>query len=130
MILGRTYADGSEADHEAVNALQAQYKVVSAFGVGQTLYEQGHCPLTPSPVSSMTDKPQSRHSRHGDGWNTLTAWQKLMGGNAPPAKEDAPIVETMAKIGIVLAKPSTCGKLDPAVASGTQGPTPTGAEKD
>ena len=26
--VGRTYADGSEADYEAVNALQAQYKVV------------------------------------------------------------------------------------------------------
>ena len=25
LILGRTYADGTEADYEAVNALQAQY---------------------------------------------------------------------------------------------------------
>ena len=34
VILGRTYADGTEQDYKAVNALQAQYKIVplSAYG--------------------------------------------------------------------------------------------------
>ena len=27
VILGRTYADGTEKDYETVNALQAQYKI-------------------------------------------------------------------------------------------------------
>ena len=34
VILGRTYADGTDQDYAAVNALQAQYKIVplSAYG--------------------------------------------------------------------------------------------------
>jgi hypothetical protein len=40
---------------------------------------------------------------------------KLMGGDAPPAPEDAPMLANMAKIGIVPGKPFEMGKLDPAV---------------
>jgi hypothetical protein len=40
---------------------------------------------------------------------------KLMGGDAPPAAEDAPMIERMAKIGIVPGKPFEMSKLDPAV---------------
>ena len=39
VILGRTYADGTEQDYKAVNALQAQYKItpLSAWGKPFTL---------------------------------------------------------------------------------------------
>ena len=40
---------------------------------------------------------------------------KLMGGDAPPAAGDAPMLARMAKIGIVPGKPFEMGKLDPAV---------------
>ncbi|MGC1351429.1 MAG: DUF1254 domain-containing protein [Xanthobacteraceae bacterium] len=113
LILGRTYADGSEADYEAVNALQAQYKVVPLSEWGKP-YTYKAPPVDPKPGFSMTDKPQSviLAMETAEYFNRMA---KLMGGNAPPAKEDAPIVETMAKIGIVPGKAFDMGKLDPAV---------------
>ena len=45
---------------------------------------------------------------------------RLMKEN-PPAKADAPMVETMAKIGIVPGEDFDISKLDPAVAKGLQG---------
>jgi hypothetical protein len=113
LILGRTYADGSEADYEAVNALQAQYKVVPLSEWGKP-YTYKAPPVDPKPGFSMTDKPQSVILAM-DTAEYFNRMAKLMGGDAPPAKEDAPIVETMAKIGIVPGKAFDMGKLDPAV---------------
>ena len=58
VILGRTYADGTEADYKAVNALQAQYDLrpLSAVGKADFVYEAP--PVDPNPGFSMTDKPQ------------------------------------------------------------------------
>jgi len=113
VILGRTYADGTEADYEAVNALQAQYKItpLSAWGKPFT-YEAP--PVNPKPGFSMTEKPQGSILKMSTaGYFDLMA--KLMGGDAPPAKEDAPILARMAKIGIVPGQPFDMTKLDPAV---------------
>ena len=49
--------------------------------------------------------------------------------NNPPAKEDAPMVEKMAKIGIVPGKDFDISKLDPAVAKGLQGVPKAAQEK-
>ena len=38
-----------------------------------------------------------------------------MGGAAPPAREDAPMLARMAKIGLVPGQPSTCQSSPPAV---------------
>jgi hypothetical protein len=40
---------------------------------------------------------------------------KLLGGDAPPAAGDAPMLASMAKIGIVPGQPFEMGKLGPAV---------------
>jgi hypothetical protein len=48
-----------------------------------------------------------------EGYFALMA--KLMAGAAPPATEDAPMLASMAKIGIVPGKPFEMGKLDPAM---------------
>src|SRR5262245_64114789 len=62
----------------------------------------------------MTEKPQAAILAMGtEGYFNLMA--KLMGGAAPPAKEDAPILARMAKIGIEPGKPFDITKLDPAV---------------
>lgn len=113
LILGRTYADGTDADYQAVNALQEQHKVVPLSAWGKP-YTYKAPPVDPNPGFSMTDKPQSVILGMGTAeyFNRLA---KLMGGDAPPAKEDAPMVEKMAKLGIVPGKPFDMNKLDPAV---------------
>lgn len=113
VILGRTYADGTEADYAAVNALQEQYKLtpLSAYGKPYT-YEAP--PVNLDPGFSMTDKPQKVILDLGTaGYFDMMA--KLLCKDAPPAPEDAPIVEKMAKIGIVPCESFDMGKFDPAV---------------
>ena len=58
VILGRTYADGTEQDYKAVNALQAQYKITPLSAWGKP-YTPSAPPVNPNPGFSMTDKPQS-----------------------------------------------------------------------
>jgi len=113
VILGRTYADGSEQDYELVHKLQAQYKItpLSAWGKPFTPVAP---PVNPNPGFSMTDKPQAVILALGTaGYFDMMA--RLMGGAAPPAKADAPILARMARIGIVPGKPFDLKKLDPAV---------------
>lgn len=113
VILGRTYADGTEADYEAVNALQAQYDLrpLSAYGKDYTFEAP---PVNPNPGFSMTEKPQQVILDLGTtGYFDMMA--KLMCHDAPPAAEDAPILERMAKIGAEPCKPFDMGVLDPAV---------------
>ena len=57
VILGRTYADGTDADYKAVNALQAQYKITPLSAWGKPFTYQAP-PVDPNPGFSMTDKPQ------------------------------------------------------------------------
>ena len=113
VILGRTYADGTDEDYKTVNALQAQYKItpLSAYGKPYTFKAP---PVNPKPGFSMTDAPQTVIL----GMDTATYFNmmaKLMGGAAPPAPEDAPMLARMAKIGLVPGQPFDIAKLDPAV---------------
>ncbi|MGO4396554.1 DUF1254 domain-containing protein [Variovorax sp. M-6] len=113
VILGRTYANGTDADYKTVNALQAQYKItpLSAWGKPYTPVTPA---VNPNPGFSMTDSPQKVILDMGtEGYFSLMA--KLMGGDAPPAKADGPILARMAKLGIVPGKPFEMSKLDPAV---------------
>jgi len=113
VILGRTYANGTEQDYKAVNELQAQYKItpLSAWG---TQYAPVAPPVSPNPGFSMTAKPQEAILAMGtDGYFNLMA--KLMDGIAPAAAEDAPMLARMAKIGIVPGKPFLMSNLDATV---------------
>jgi hypothetical protein len=113
VILGRTYADGTERDYETVNSLQEQYKV-RPLSVWGNPYTYQTPPVNPHPGFSMTDKPQDVILALGTaGYFDMLA--KLMAGVAPPTPEDAPIVARMAKIGIVPGHPFDMSKLAPEV---------------
>ena len=102
-VLGRTYADGTDADYQAVNQLQAQYKITPLSSWGSSFTYKAP-PVDRDPGFSMTAKPQDAIIAMGtSGYFNLLA--KLMGGDAPPAAEDAPIIARMAKIGIVPGQP-------------------------
>jgi len=58
VILGRTYADGTEQDYKTVNALQAQYKIVPLSAYGKR-YTYKAPPVNPNPGFSMTEAPQA-----------------------------------------------------------------------
>ena len=127
VILGRTYADGSAQDYKAVNALQAQYKIVPLSAYGKS-YTYKAPPVDPAPGFSMTDKPQAVIL----GMDTSAYFNmmaKLMGGAAPPAPGDAPILARMAQIGIVPGKPFDFTKLDPAVQAALKDLPKTGLQK-
>jgi hypothetical protein len=113
VILGRTYADGTDKDYEAVNALQAQYKIVPLSAFGKSFAYEAP-PVNQSPGFSMTDKPQSVILGM-DASAYFNMMARLMGGAAPPAPDDAPMLARMAAIGIVPGQPFDISKLDPAV---------------
>ena len=113
VILGRTYAIGSEADYKATNALQAQYKITPLSAWGK--------PFTPVPPPldtdtgiSMTDKPQAVILAMGtEGYfNWLS---RRMCADAPAAAIDRPALARFARIGFKPCKPFTLSRLNPAV---------------
>ncbi|WP_271407960.1 DUF1254 domain-containing protein [Pseudomonas sp. Q1-7] len=113
LILGRTYADGSEQDYAAVNALQAQLTLTPLSAWGKP-YTPKAPAVDPNPGFSMTAKPQEVIL----GMSTETYFNKLaslMCEEAPPAAEDGPILARMATLGIEPCKPFQLGKLEPAL---------------
>jgi hypothetical protein len=101
VILGRTYADGTEKDYEAVNALQAQYRIVPLNSYGKPFSYRA--PAVTKPGFSMTDAPQKVLLDMPIA-TYFGMMAKLMGSSAPPAAEDAPMLARIARIGLVPGK--------------------------
>ncbi len=123
-ILGRTYCTGTPEDYNAVHALQDKYKLVplSAYGKDYTP-PKGKV----DPAIDMKTAVRDQVNKMGAG-----AYFKLMAAlmkDNPPAKADAPIIEKMAKIGVVPGKDFDMSKLDPAVAKALQGAPKAAVEK-
>ena len=116
LILGRTYADGTEADYAAVNALQAQYDVRPLSAHGKADYVFTAPPVDPDPGFSMTAKPQDVILGF-DTEDYFNRMARLMCHDAPPAAEDAPILKEMAKIGLVPCETFDLDALGPDVAA-------------
>jgi len=116
LILGRTYADGTEKDYQEVNALQDQYDIRPLSSLGKTDYVYKAPPVDPNPGFSLTDKPQEVILGMGtEGYFNRLA--TLMCHDAPPAPEDAPILAELAKIGIAPCKTFSLSALEPDVAA-------------
>jgi hypothetical protein len=113
LILGRTYADGTEKDYKAVNALQASLKITPLSAWGKPFTPKAP-PVDPNPGISMTDKPQKVILDMGTKpyFDRMT---QLMCKDAPPVVADVPMLVRIAKIGIEPCKPFDLAKLDPAV---------------
>ncbi len=113
VILGRTYADGTDADYKKVNALQAQYKITPLSKWGKPFTPVAP-PVDPNPGYSMTASPQDVIL----GMSTAEYFDrmaKLMCEAAPPYPADKPMLDRMATIGIVPCKPFDAAKLDASV---------------
>ncbi|MFO0844220.1 MAG: DUF1254 domain-containing protein [Gemmataceae bacterium] len=112
-ILGRTYCTGTPEDYKACHAVMDRYDLrpLSAYGK----------PYTPpagkvDPGVDMKTAVREQVDRL-DAAAYFALLARLMADN-PPAKADAPMVERMAKVGIVPGQPFDASKLDPAVARG------------
>ena len=114
IILGRTYALNNPDDLAQVHALQAQYQVrpLAAYGKPYTFAAP---PVNPDPGFSMTEAPQKAILALGTSgyFNLLT---RLMGSVAPATAQDAPMLERMARLGIVPGQPFEPANLDPGIA--------------
>jgi len=110
-LLGRIYCTGTSEDYKAVHALQDQMTVVPLSAYGK--------PYTPPP--GAVDPRVDMKTGIRDQVNALDAsayfalFSRLLKTN-PPAADDAPMVATLAKIGIVPGQDFDASKIDPTVA--------------
>jgi hypothetical protein len=107
-ILGRIYCTGTPSDYAAVHKMQDEIKLVPLSSYGK--------PYTPP--AGTVDPSIDMKTAVRDQVNALdvAAYFNLMAElmkDNPPAAEDAPMVEKMAKIGIVPGQPFDLTKLSP-----------------
>jgi len=115
-ILGRIYCTGTPEDYSAVHAMQDEISLVPLSSYDKT-YTPPPGKVDPS-IDMKTGVRDQVNALDTAAYFSLLA--KLIKDN-PPAEADAPMVEKMAKIGIVPGKDYDMGKLDPTVAKALQG---------
>jgi len=109
-LLGRIYCTGTPEDYAAVHKMQDAVSIVPLSAYGK--------PYTPPP--GKVDPSIDMKTPVRDQVNVLSSaayfslLATLMEDN-PPAEADAPMLENMARLGIVPGQPFDLGKLDPAV---------------
>ena len=112
-LLGRIYCTGTPDDYKAVHALQDQMTAVPLSSYGKPYKPEAGA------VDASVDMKTSTRDQVGamDAAAYFGLFAKLLKTN-PPTAEDAPMVATLAKIGIVPGQDFDASKLDPAVAKG------------
>jgi hypothetical protein len=122
-ILGRTYCSGSPADYKKVHAIQDQYQLAPLSAYGK--------PYTPPPGKVDPSIDMKTPVREQVNRMDAAAYFKLLAAllkDNPPARDDAPLVAKLAKIGLAPGQGFDLGKLDPAVARGL-GAVPQAAQE-
>jgi hypothetical protein len=112
-ILGRTYCTGTPEDYKACHAVMAKYDLrpLSAYGKP---YTTPAAKVDPAIDMKTAVREQVNNLDAGAYFKLLATLMK----DNPPAKEDASMVEKLAKIGIVPGKDFDISKVDAAVAKG------------
>lgn len=109
-ILGRTYSSGTPDDYRTCHTVMDTYDIrpLSAYG-------RSYTPPAGKIDPAIDMKTAVREQVNGlDAEAYFTLLSSLMKNN-PPAKEDAPMVEKLAKIGIVPGKDFDPTRIDAAV---------------
>ncbi|HRI92498.1 MAG TPA: DUF1254 domain-containing protein [Accumulibacter sp.] len=114
-IAGRTQTNGAR-DYAAVHRIQKQYRItpLSAFG---KRYTPPTGVVDTSIESKLAPVDQLAQMDTTTFFNRLA---QLMAANPPPAA-DAPLLDRLARIGLIPGEKFTASKLDPAVARGLEG---------
>ena len=115
-ILGRTYCTGTPADYAACHAIMDKYQLVPLSAHGGS-YTPPEGRLDPEVDMKTPVRDQVNRLTTTEYFNLLSS---LMTDN-PPAKEDAPLLERIAKIGLTPGKAFDAARLDPAVAASLDG---------
>lgn len=111
-ILGRVYCTGTEADYDAVHALQDRIRLYPLSSYGKP-YTPRPGTVDANPGFSMTERVRDV-IRRMDAATYFGMMARLMKDN-PPLAQDAPIVAKMARIGLVPGRKFDMSSLDPAV---------------
>ena len=114
-LLGRIYCTGTPEDYAAVHKMQDAVSIVPLSAYGK--------PYTPPP--GKVDPGIDMKTPVRDQVNALSsaAYFSLLATlikDNPAAEADAPMLEKMARLGIVPGQPFDLGKLDPAVQQALQ----------
>jgi hypothetical protein len=115
-ILGRTYCTGTPEDYQAAHAMMDKYTLVPLSAYGKP-YTKPKGKVDPA-IDTKTPVREQVNQLDAEAYFQLLA--TLMKDN-PPADEDGPIIEKMAKIGIAPGKEFDAGQLDPQIRQGLQG---------
>jgi hypothetical protein len=111
-IIGRVFAEATAKDYAAVNALQKNFKLVPLSFYGKP-YDPPAGTIDPK-APSVKDIVRNLISAM-DTQTYFSMLAKSMAVNPPALPEDAPILEKMAKIGLVPGEPFELSKLPPDV---------------
>src|SRR2546425_3116476 len=114
---GRTQTNG-KADYAAVAKIQDQYKLTPLSQWRKSGARGLHAAPAPQTGGDTKTAPVQQAAKM-NAQTFFTRFASLLPGN-PPAKEDAPVVEKMKKLGIVGGQPFDGSKLDAATAQGVE----------
>jgi hypothetical protein len=114
-LLGRIYCTGTPEDYAAVHKMQDAVSIVPLSAYGKP-YTPPSGKVDPGIDMKTPVRDQVNALSSADYFSLLATLMK----DNPAAEADAPMLEKMARLGIVPGQPFDLGKLDPAVQQALQ----------